>query len=64
MAELMMWQRLKPGGASMQHRSMFRVKVPGGWIVRDGDNSSSTVQTFFLPDAAGAWDPELMPSDA
>jgi len=63
MAELMMWQRLKPGGASMQHRSMFRVKVPGGWIVRDGDNSSSTVQTFFLPDATAAWDPELMPGD-
>ncbi len=63
MAELMMWQRLKPGGASMQHRSLFRVKVPGGWIVRDGDNSSSTVQTFFLPDAAGEWDPELMPAE-
>ena len=42
---------------------MFRVKVPGGWIVRDGDNSSSTVQTFFLPDPRGEWDPELMSAE-
>lgn len=62
MAELMMWQRIKPGGASMQGRSMFRARVPNGWIVRDGDNSSSTVQTFFLPDEKGTWDPELMES--
>jgi hypothetical protein len=62
MAVLMMWERLKPGGESMQNRSMFRVRVPGGWIVRDGDNSSATVQTFFLPDPAGAWDPELVPT--
>jgi hypothetical protein len=63
MSELMVWQRLRPGGASMQARSMFRAKVPGGWIVRDGDNSSATVQTFFLPDPESAWDPELLPSD-
>lgn len=60
MSELMVWQKIKSGGESMQHRSLFRAKVPGGWLVRDGDNSSSTVQTFFLPDPTEAWDPELI----
>ena len=49
------WQLVDATGAQMI--SLFRQKVPGGWLVMCGMNE--TAASSFVPDADWSWDPPI-----
>ena len=63
MANPVHWEKLKQDGHTLSNRALTRTKVPGGWIVRDGNGGGpdAVVNCFFLPDPEYAWTAEAMP---
>lgn len=48
------WQMVDSEGAQI---SLFRQRVPGGWLVVCSMNETAT--SSFVPDPDGSWDPPI-----
>lgn len=53
------WERLcdierRSDGTSYEHRSTYRARVPGGWLIKVRDRDAAGV--LFYPDANHEWD--------
>ena len=46
------WEHVKTDGDTKHHDSLYRAKVPGGWLIKicSGDDDKPGVSITFCPD--------------